>query len=162
METPQSAAYIINIINNKIAFSTNDVKTSFLTMLALLRASTVQAIRNKKHTATSIGFPSILHTTNSIKWARQQLSFRVPNIHSPVPTQDISPQTNNTLSAEELQQIAMVVTQAQFMAAETATMAPIVTPFTFDRRKPFQIQAWCGLKPTQEILKPLVWRQLNV
>ena len=113
METLQSAAHILNRISNKIVFATNDVKTSFPPMVARLRPGTVQANRTKKHSATSIKSSSILHTTNRIKWARQQLVFRVPCTQSPASIQAISPQTYSTLSAEELQQITMVVIQEQ-------------------------------------------------
>ena len=69
----QSAAYIMNLINNKIGSSNNDINNSFITMVSWLRAATVQASRNNKYVATDIKFPSTLHNTNIIKWARQQL-----------------------------------------------------------------------------------------
>ena len=67
----QSAAYIMNLINNKIVSSTNDINTSFIPMVSWLRAGTVQASRTKKYAATAIKFPSTLHTTNIIKRARR-------------------------------------------------------------------------------------------
>ena len=54
MERPQSAAYILNVINNKIVAATNKVKTTFIQMMAWLRAGTVQASRSKKHASTAI------------------------------------------------------------------------------------------------------------
>ena len=98
----QSEAYILNLINNKIVSSTNNVKTIFIPMVSWLKAGKVQARRTKKYAATAIIFPSTLHTTNIIKWARQQLVFMVPGIHSPAPIQAISSQTHNKLSAAEL------------------------------------------------------------
>ena len=47
MEKPESAAYILNLINNKILLATNDVNTNFIPMVKWLRAGTVQAIRTK-------------------------------------------------------------------------------------------------------------------
>ena len=135
METLQLADHILNRINNKIVFATIDVKTSVPPMVARLRAGTVQENRTKKHSATSIKLPSILHTTNRIKWARQQLVFMVPCTQSTASIQAISPQTHNTLSAEEIQQITMVVIQEHSMATETDTVAPTVTTLTFDRSK---------------------------
>ena len=113
METLQLAAHILNRTNNKTVFATNDVNTSIPPMMARLRAVPVQANRTKKHSATSIKLPSIIHTTNRIKWARQQLMFRVPCTQYPVSIQAISLQTHNTLSTEELQKITMVVIQEQ-------------------------------------------------
>ena len=78
-------------------------------MVAWLRAGAVQASRNNKYAATAIIFPSALHNTNILKWARQKLAFRVPGIHYPVPIEVTSSQTHNTLSAAELQQITMIV-----------------------------------------------------
>ena len=80
----QSAAYILNLIINKIIFSTNNLKTSFIPMVEWLRGGTFQAFRTKKDAATAIKFLSILHTTNIIKWSRQYLTFRVPCTYSPV------------------------------------------------------------------------------
>ena len=68
MEKMQSAAYILNLINNKIVSSTNDANTSFIPMVSWLRAGTVQASRTKKYASTDIIFPSTLHTTNILKW----------------------------------------------------------------------------------------------
>ena len=42
----QAAAYILNLIENKILLATNDAKTSFITMVTWLRAETVQSSRN--------------------------------------------------------------------------------------------------------------------
>ena len=116
MEKVQSAAYILNLINNKIFSSTNDVNTSFIPMVSWLRAGTVQASETKKYAATAIKLLSTLHTTNIIKWARRKLAFSVPGIQSPAPIKATSSQTHNTLSAAELQQITMLVIQAQSMA----------------------------------------------
>ena len=98
----QSAAYILNLINNKIGSSNNDVNTSFISMVSWLRAGTFQANRKNKYAATVIILPSELHTNNITKWARQQLAIMVPGIHSPAPIQATSSQTQNTLSAAEL------------------------------------------------------------
>ena len=62
MEKTQSAAYIINLINNKIASDTNEVKTAFIPIMTWLRAATVQAKQTKKHAGTLIKFTSILNT----------------------------------------------------------------------------------------------------
>ena len=105
----QSAVYILNLINNKIGSSTNDVITSFVSIVSWSRAGTVQASRTKKYAATAIIFPSTLHTNNILKWERQQLTFRVPGIHYPAPIEVTSSQTHNTLYAAELQQITMIV-----------------------------------------------------
>ena len=101
MHTPQLASHIINLINNNIVFATNDVKISLLTMLAWLRAGTVQAIITNKHAYTAIKLPSILRTTNIIKWERRQLVFRAPVIQYPALIKAIIPQTHNTPSAAE-------------------------------------------------------------
>ena len=63
----QSAAYIFNLINSKIFFATDDIKTSFILMVAWLRSGIFQASRINKNAATAIKFLSILHTTNRIK-----------------------------------------------------------------------------------------------
>ena len=57
--------------------------------------------------------------------------------------------------------MTILVIQEQSTETETSTVAPIVTPFTFDGRKLFRMLGWCGLNTTQDILIPLVWRQLN-
>ena len=129
--------------------------------MSWLREGTVQASRTKKYAATAIILPSTLHTTNIIKWARQQLAFRVPGIHSPAPRQATSPKTHNTLSPVELQKITMLVMQVKSMVAATAAVSPTVAPFTFNEIDFFRMLGWCGLKPTQEILIPPVWRQLK-
>ena len=157
----QSAAYIMNLINNKIGSSNNDINNSFITMVAWLRAGAVQASRNNKYAATVIILPSTLHTTNIIKRARRQLAFMVPGIHSPVHIQATSSQTQNTLSAEYLQHITMLVMQVKSMAAATAKVAPTVEPFTFNGSDFFRMLGWCGPKPTQEILIPPVRNQLG-
>ena len=143
----QSAAFILNLINNKIFSSTNNVNCSFIPMVEWLRAGTVQASRTNKYAATTIKLPSTLHTTKIIKWARRQLVFRVPGIHSPEPIYATSSQMHNTLSAEELQQITMVVMQSQSMAAATATVSPTVAPVTFNGSDFIRMLGWCGLKP---------------
>ena len=56
----------------------------------------------------------------------------VPGIHSPVPIQATISKRHNTLSAEELQQITMVVMQVQSMAEAAATVLTTVAPFTFN------------------------------
>ena len=97
----QSAAYILNLINNKTVSSTNDNNASFITMVSWLRVVTVQTSRTKKYAATAIISPSTLHTTNIIKWAMLKLAFMVPGIHSPVPIQATSSKTQNKLSAAD-------------------------------------------------------------
>ena len=160
MEKLQSAAYILNLINDKIILANNDIITSFISMVTWISSGTVQTSRTKKHAATDIKCPSILNTPNIIKWARRQLAFRVPGIHSPVHIQVPRLQTTNTLSAAELQKIEMVVIQAQSMMPATSTVAPTVAPFTFDGSEFLWMLGWCGLNPTQDRLIPPVWRQL--
>ena len=91
METLKLEDHILNIINNKTVFDTNDAKTSFFPMAVWLGAGTFQSSRPNTNSVTAIKFPSILHTINKIKWVIQQLTFRVPGIHSPEPIQAISP-----------------------------------------------------------------------
>ena len=61
----------------------------------------------------------------------------------------------------EFQYIATVLILAHTMPEATATVAPIVAPFTFDVRKLYHMLVWCGLNPTQERLIPPVWKQLR-
>ena len=48
MEKLHSAAYILNLINNKILLATNEVKTIFIPMVKRSRAGLVQEITTKK------------------------------------------------------------------------------------------------------------------
>ena len=81
-------------------------------MVTWLSSLTVQEGRNKKHATTAIKFPSISQTPNKIKWARWQLVFQLPDIHSSADLQATRSQTPNTHSAAELLKISMVFIQS--------------------------------------------------